>query len=142
VRSSICILLLVIMVSACQSSIHAASFDAQSLDLPPPAASAIAGDMVSRFAEQTPGTSKRVIVPPDGSAFGAALTDALKGWGYMITADAKTEPKPIELAYGVDRVDGQVLAHLQTSTVGLSRGYSVTSGGARPATPLSVEHRN
>jgi type IV secretion system protein TrbH len=141
-RLSLCVLSLAVVVSACQSSSRALSVDTQPLDLQPPAASAIAGDMVSRFAEQTTGTSKRILVSADASAFGVAMTDAFKAWGYTITTNAKTELKPVEVAYGVDRIDGQVLAHLQTPSVGLSRGYSVTAGGAQPATPLSVEQRN
>ncbi|RUV44277.1 conjugal transfer protein TrbH, partial [Mesorhizobium sp. M5C.F.Ca.IN.020.29.1.1] len=46
-----------------------------------PAASAIAGDMVSRIAEHAgPGTGT-ILLKSDGSPFGGALEAALKAWG-------------------------------------------------------------
>jgi hypothetical protein len=129
------------LLTACQSSTDALSYE-NGPDLSPPAAGAIAGDMVSRFAEQTPGASKLLRIGEDASVFGTAMTSALKGWGYTIAPAGTKDGKPIELAYGVERIDGQVLAHVETPTLAIARGYTATLTGAEPATPLSVIQRN
>jgi hypothetical protein len=107
-----------------------------------PAASAIAGDMVSRLAEQIgPGTAT-IRLKRDGSPFGEALEASLKAWGYAVVTDQKPDDKKlIQLAYVVDSYDGQVLARLSTTTVELGRAYDVTPTGAAPASPLSVMRR-
>ncbi|TIR47751.1 MAG: conjugal transfer protein TrbH [Mesorhizobium sp.] len=107
-----------------------------------PAASAIAGDMVSRLAEHVgPGTGT-ILLKPDGSPFGGALEASLKGWGYAVVNDQKTEgEKLIPLAYVLDSYDGQVLARLSTGSLDLGRTYTATSAGATPASPLSVMQR-
>lgn len=111
-------------------------------ELSAPAATAIAGDMVSRFAEQAgPGTAT-IILKPDGSAFGQALEASLKGWGYAVVTDQKTDAeKTIALAYVIDAHEGQVLARLSTPQVDLGRAYKVTATGAAPTSPLSVMRR-
>lgn len=107
-----------------------------------PAASAIAGDMVSRLAEQVgPGTAT-IRLKRDGSPFGEALEASLKSWGYAVVTDQKPDDKKlIQLAYVVDSYEGQVLARLSTTTVELGRAYDVTATGAAPASPLSVMRR-
>lgn len=107
-----------------------------------PAASAIAGDMVTRLAEQVgPGTGT-ILLRPDGSPFGQALEASLKSWGYAVATDQKTDGQtPIPLAYVIDSYEGQVLARLSTNTVELGRAYRVTAAGAAPASPLSVMRR-
>lgn len=108
-----------------------------------PAASAIAGDMVSRLAEQIgPGTAT-VSLKKDSSPFGQALEAALKGWGYAVVTDQKTDAaRPIvPLAYAVVSFEGQVLARLSTNSVELGRAYTVTAAGAQPASALSVMQR-
>ncbi|RWK66576.1 conjugal transfer protein TrbH [Mesorhizobium sp.] len=104
-----------------------------------PAASAIAGDMVSRLAEHVgPGTGT-ILLKPDGSPFGAALEASLKAWGYAVVSDQKSDgEKLIPLAYVIDSYDGQVLARLSTGSLDLGRAYTATSAGATPASPLSV----
>lgn len=104
-----------------------------------PAASAIAGDMVSRLAEHVgPGTGT-ILLKPDGSPFGGALEASLKAWGYAVVSDQKTDgEKLIPLAYVIDSYDGQVLARLSTGSLDLGRAYTATSAGAMPASPLSV----
>ncbi|RWJ45259.1 MAG: conjugal transfer protein TrbH [Mesorhizobium sp.] len=104
-----------------------------------PAASAIAGDMVSRLAEHAgPGTGT-ILLKPDGSPFGGALEAALKAWGYAVVSDQKTDGgKLIPLTYVIDSYDGQVLARLSTGSLDLGRAYTATSAGATPASPLSV----
>lgn len=107
------------------------------------AASAIAGDMVSRLAEQIgPGTAT-VALKPDASPFGQALEAALKGWGYAVVTDQKTDngAAVIPLAYVVLPFEGQVLARLSTNSVELGRAYTVTANGATPASALSLMRR-
>lgn len=106
------------------------------------AASAIAGDMVSRFAEHVgPGTGT-ILLNPDGSPFGSALEASLKGWGYAVVSDQKTDKEQvIPLAYVIASYEGQVLARLSTGTIDLGRAYSTTATGATPASPLSVMQR-
>ncbi|SMF55952.1 Conjugal transfer protein TrbH [Xaviernesmea oryzae] len=108
-----------------------------------PAASAIAGDMVSRFAEQIGPGKATVALKPDASPFGQALEAALKGWGYAVVTDQKTDSGTtvIPLAYVVLPFDGQVLARLSTNSVDLGRAYAVTADGATPASALSLMRR-
>ena len=113
------------------------------LDISGPAASAIAGDMVSRLAEQIgPGTAT-VRLRQDNSPFGQALEAALKGWGYAVVTDQKTDArtKLVALAYVIEPFEGQVLARLSTAGVEIGRAYTVTTTGATPASPLSVMQR-
>jgi hypothetical protein len=109
-------------------------------DISGPAASAIAGDMVSRLAEQIgPGTAT-ISLKKDASPFGEALEVSLKGWGYAVVTDQKTDDKAktIALAYVISPFDGQILAQLSTSSVEIGRAYRASSTGATPASPLSV----
>ena len=108
-----------------------------------PAANAIAGDMVSRLAEQIGPGKATVALKPDASPFGQALEAALKGWGYAVVTDQKTDSGSavIALAYVIVSYDGQVLARLSTSSVELGRAYTVTTSGATPASALSLMRR-
>ncbi|MGX9431066.1 conjugal transfer protein TrbH [Bradyrhizobium sp. LeoA1S1] len=111
-------------------------------DLSGPAASAIAGDMVTKFAEQVGPGSGTIILKPDGTPFGQALETSLKSWGYAVATDQKTKgEKTIPLAYVIESYNGQVLACLSTGSVELGRAYSATAAGASPASPLSVMQR-
>ncbi|KAA3448152.1 conjugal transfer protein TrbH [Mesorhizobium sp. SARCC-RB16n] len=136
--------LIVLFLSGCQT---AATDGLVASDAPPdvsgPAASAIAGDMVSRLAEQIGPGKVTIALKVDASPFGQALEGALKGWGYAVVTDQKTDAGKtvIPLAYGVLAFDGQVLARLSTSKVELGRAYTVTAGGATPASALSVLKR-
>lgn len=111
-------------------------------DLSGAAASAIAGDMVTKFAEQVGPGSGTIILKPDGTLFGQALETSLKSWGYAVATDQKTKgEKTIPLAYVIESYNGQVLARLSTGSVELGRAYSATAAGASPASPLSVMQR-
>ncbi|MBD8689623.1 MULTISPECIES: conjugal transfer protein TrbH [unclassified Rhizobium] len=112
-------------------------------DISGPAASAIAGDMVSRLAEQIGPGKATVALKADASPFGQALETALKGWGYAVITDQKTDSGAtiIPLAYVILDVDGQVLARLSTNSVELGRAYSVTASGATPASAVSLMRR-
>lgn len=135
---------LAILLSGCQS-IGTDGIVASSAppEISGPAASAIAGDMVSRFAEQIGPGKATVALKTDTSPFGQALEAALKGWGYAVVTDQKTDSgtSVIPLAYVILAVDGQVLARLSTNTVELGRAYSVTASGATPASALSLMRR-
>ncbi|MCK1326678.1 conjugal transfer protein TrbH [Bradyrhizobium sp. 156] len=111
-------------------------------DLSGPAASAIAGDMVTKFVEQVGPGSGTIILKPDGTPFGQALQASLKSWGYAVATDQKTgAEKTIPLAYVLESYDGQVLARLSTGNVELGRAYSATAAGASPTSPLSIMQR-
>lgn len=108
-----------------------------------PAASAIAGDMVSRLAEQIGPGTVTISLKQDASPFGEALEASLRGWGYAVVTDQKTDDKTktIALAYMISPFDGQMLARLSTASVEISRAYSASATGAAPASPLSVMQR-
>ncbi|MGN7713753.1 conjugal transfer protein TrbH [Agrobacterium radiobacter] len=136
--------ILAILLSGCQS------IDTEGLvtsNAPPeilsPAASAIAGDMVSRLAEQIGPGKATVALKADTSPFGQALEAALKGWGYAVVTDQKTDSGTtvVPLAYVIIPFDGQVLARLSTNSVELGRAYTVTSTGATPTSALSLMRR-
>lgn len=133
-----------IILSGCQSlgTDGLAASDAPA-DISGPAASAIAGDMVSRLAEQIgPGTAT-VSLKQDSSPFGQALEAALKGWGYAVVTDQKTDgaARTVPLAYVLVPHEGQVLVRLSTNSVELGRAYIVTQAGAQPASALAVMQR-
>ena len=136
--------ILTILLSGCQS------IDTEGLvasnapsEISGPAASAIAGDMVSRLAEQLGPGKATVALKADASPFGQALEAALKGWGYAVVTDQKTDSGTtvVPLAYVIMPFDGQVLARLSTDSVELGRAYTVTSTGATPASALSLMRR-
>ncbi|MDO6966133.1 conjugal transfer protein TrbH [Rhizobium alvei] len=135
---------LTILLSGCQSM---GTDGLVASNAPPeisgPAASAIAGDMVSRLAEQIGPGKATVALKPETSPFGQALEAALKGWGYAVVTDQKTDSgtKVIPLAYVIVPFDGQVLARLSTDSVELGRAYTVTANGAMPASALSLMRR-
>lgn len=137
-------LLIAILLSGCQS---VGTDGLVVSDAPPeisgPAASAIAGDMVSRLAEQIGPGKATVALKPDDSPFGQALEAALKGWGYAVVTDQKADDKQkvVSLAYVIVPFEGQVLARLSTSNVELGRAYTVTASGATPASALSLLKR-
>ncbi len=144
-RNLFALLLAVTLLSACQTADDALSTDTTPTAISGPAASAIAGDMASRLAEQIgPAGSTTIKMDKGASEFAVALEAALKGWGYSVVTDGKVakEIKPVELVYGIDSVDGQVLARLSTPSIALGRAYTTTPGGATPASPLSIMQRN
>ncbi len=106
------------------------------------AASAIAGDLASRLAEQVPPATTPVQLKSDGSDFAIALDAALKGWGYSVITMAAKNDKAVELAYSIQGIDGQLLAQVSTPSIALGRVYVASAGGATPASPLSILQRN
>nr|CAD6437742.1 conjugal transfer protein TrbH [Rhizobium sp. Q54] len=133
------------LISGCQTAENGLTTSSTSVAVTGPVASAIAGDMASRLAEQLrPASATTLKMEKDTSDFAAALEAALKGWGYTVIIDGKVakDVKPVELAYSVDGIDGQLLARLSTPSIALGRAYTATAGGATPASPLSIMQRN
>lgn len=111
-------------------------------ELSVPVATAVAGDLVPRLAEQIgPGTAT-IVLKPDTSMFGSALETSLRTWGYAVTTDQEAKDTgAIRLAYVLAPVDGQVFARLSTGSVEIGRIYTTTATGAVPASPVSVMKR-
>jgi hypothetical protein len=134
------------LLSSCQTTDDALTTSSTPVAISGPAASAIAGDMASRLAEQigSAGATTTIKMDKDTSEFATALDAALKGWGYTVVTDGKIakDVKPIELSYSIEGFDGQVLAQLSTPSLALGRAYTPTTAGATPASPLSIMQRN
>lgn len=133
------------LISGCQTAEDGLTTSSTPVAVTGPAASAIAGDMASRLAEQIgPAGATTLKMDKDSSDFATALEAALKGWGYTVITDGRVakDVKPVELAYSVDGVDGQLLARLSTPSIALGRAYTATADGATAASPLSIMQRN
>ncbi len=138
--------IVVASLSGCQTADDTLTTSSTPVAVTGPAASAIAGDMASRLAEQIgPAAATTTIrFERDASEFAVALEAALKGWGYSVVTDGKVAKgaKPVELAYAIEGFDGQILARVSTPSIALSRAYTPTAAGATPASPLSIMQRN
>ncbi|MDH7804625.1 MULTISPECIES: conjugal transfer protein TrbH [unclassified Rhizobium] len=136
----------VALLSGCQTADDALTTSSTPTAVTGPAASAIAGDMASRLAEQIgpAGATTTIKMETDTSEFASALEAALKGWGYTVVTDGKVakDVKPVELAYAIEGFDGQVLVQVSTPSIALGRVYTPTASGATPASPLSIMQRN
>ncbi|GCA50107.1 conjugal transfer protein TrbH [Sinorhizobium sp. KGO-5] len=144
-RKALVFIVAAVFLSSCQTAEEGLDTSSNATAVTAPAASAIAGDMASRFAEQIgPAGTTTIMMGKGTSEYGMALEAALKGWGYTVVTDGKIgkDVKPVELAYSIDGVDGQVLARLSTPSIALGRAYTATAVGATPASPLSVMQRN
>ncbi|MBC7282109.1 conjugal transfer protein TrbH [Hoeflea sp.] len=136
-----------LILTGCQTGTDALTASAAPSTVSGPAASAIAGDLAGRFAEQAGSTTTPIKLHTDTSDFSTALEAALKGWGFTVltddTADSGNDnTKPIELAYSLVDFDGQVLARLSTETLELGRAYAILASGATPSSPLSLMKRS
>ena len=106
------------------------------------AASAIAGDLVPRLAEQLGQGKATIVLKPDSSVFGSALETSLRTWGFAVTTDnAVKDQNAVHLAYILAPVDGQILARLTTGSLEIGRIYATSGSGATPASPISVMQR-
>ncbi|MEF0944246.1 MULTISPECIES: conjugal transfer protein TrbH [Rhizobium] len=144
-RNLVVAITIAFVLTGCQTAEDGLTTGSTPTTLTGSAASAIAGDMASRLAEQVgPAGTTTIKMEKDSSDFATALEAALKGWGYTVVTDGKVgkDVKPVELAYSLDDVDGQVLARLSTPSIALGRAYTATTGGAVPASPLSIMQRN
>lgn len=137
-------LLFGLLTSGCQTH-NSDGFAASNapVELSDPAASAVAGDMVSKLAEQISPGKHTLALEQDNSPFGQALEAALKGWGYAVVTnhepDSKAELVPV--AYAIEPFEEQILVRLSMQTLDIGRAYSVTPQGAAAASPLSVMKR-
>lgn len=144
-RKTIAAIIIALVLSGCQTADETLTTSSASIAVTGATASAIAGDMASRLAEQTgPAGTTTFKMDKDTSEYAAALEAALKGWGYTVIADGKVgkDQKPIEVAWSIHSFDGQVLARVSTPAIALGRAYTATSAGATPASPLSITKRN
>ncbi|MBY3179709.1 conjugal transfer protein TrbH [Rhizobium leguminosarum] len=136
----------VALLSSCQTADDALTTNSTPVAVIGPAASAIAGDMVSRLAEQIgpAGATTTIKMEKETSEFATAFKAALKGRGYAVVTDSKVakDVKPVELAYAIEGFDGQVLVQVSTPSIALGRAYTPTAAGAAPASPLSIMQRN
>lgn len=144
-RKTMAAIIIALVLSGCQTADETLTTSSASIAVTGATASAIAGDMASRLAEQAgPAGTTTLRMDKDTSEYAAALEAALKGWGYTVIADGKVgkDQKPIEVAWSIDSFDGQVLARVSTPAIALGRAYIATSAGATPASPLSIMKRN
>lgn len=144
-KKTIATVIITAILSGCQTADDTVTTSSTPIAVTGATASAIAGDMASRLAEQVgPAVTTTLKMDKDTSEYAAALEAALRGWGYTVIADGKVgkDQKPVEIAWSVDSFDGQVLARVSTPAIALGRAYTATSAGATPASPLSVMQRN
>lgn len=144
-NKTIAAIIITAIISGCQTADETLTTSSTPIAVTGAAASAIAGDMASRLAEQVgPAGTTILKLDKDTSEYAAALEAALKGWGYTVIADGKVgkDQKPVEVAWSIDSFDGQVLARISTPAIALGRAYTATSAGATPASPLSIIQRN
>ena len=144
-NKTIAAIIITAVLSGCQTADETLTTSSTPISVTGATASAIAGDMASRLAEQVgPAGTTTLKMAKDTSEYAAALEAALKGWGYTVIADGKVgkDQRPVEVAWSIDSFDGQVLARVSTPAVALGRAYTATSAGATPASPLSIMQRN
>ena len=144
-RKTLAAIIMTTVLSGCQTADDTLTTSSPPIVVTGATASAIAGDMASRLAEQVgPAGTTILKMDKDTSDYAAALEAALKGWGYTVIADGKVgkDQRPVEIAWSVDGFDGQVLARVSTPAIALGRAYTATSVGATPASPLSIMRRN
>lgn len=144
-KKTVATIIVAFALSGCQTADETLTTSSNPIAVTGATASAIAGDMASRLAEQVgPAGATTLKMDKDTSEYAAALEAALKGWGYTVIADGKIgkDHKPVEVAWSIDSFDGQVLARVSTPDIALGRAYTATSAGATPASPLSIMQRN
>jgi hypothetical protein len=144
-KKTIATVIITAILSGCQTADDTVTTSSTPIAVTGATASAIAGDMASRLAEQVgPANTTTLKMDKDASEYAAALEAALKGWGYTVIADGQVgkDQKPVEIAWSIDSFDGQVLARVSTPAIALGRAYTTTSAGATPASPLSIMQRN
>jgi type IV secretion system protein TrbH len=140
-RMWILLIALAAALSGCQTSGRAPDDDPKPAGLSPAAASAIAGDLSARLAEQAPPKGTTIRMAPDRTDFGIAFGAALKGWGYSVNPEAQTETM-VKLDYAVEQSGEDVLASVALPSVVLSRTYTASTAGAAPKSPLSILRRD
>src|SRR6218665_2520980 len=110
-RKTLAAIIITTVLSGCQTADETLTTSSTPIAVTGATASAIAGDMASRLAEQVgPAGTTILKMDKDTSEYSAALEAALKGWGYTVIADGKVgkDQKPLEVAWSIDSFDGQV----------------------------------
>ncbi|MDP9632455.1 UNVERIFIED_ORG: hypothetical protein J2W85_004540 [Ensifer adhaerens] len=133
------------LLSSCQTDTETlTTHGPSSSSLSEPAVAAISGDIVSRLAEQVAPGSAPLRLDEDQSPHGVAWQSALRSAGYVISAEPAVPAgkRALDVTYGIDEFEGQILARLAVGTVEITRGYNASLDGAMPVTPLSVITRN
>ena len=144
-KKTLTAIIITAILSGCQTADETLTTSSTPIVVTGTTASAIAGDMASRLAEQVgPAGTTTFKMNKDTSEYAAALEAALQGWGYTVIADGKVgkDQKPVEIAWSIDSFDGQVLARISTPAIALGRAYTATSVGATPTSPLSIMQRD
>ena len=144
-NKTIAAIIITAILSGCQTADGTLTTSSTPIAVTGATASAIAGDMASRLAEQVgPADTTTLKIDKDTSEYAAALEAALRGWGYTVIADGKVDKdqKLVEVAWSIDSFDGQVLARVSTPAIALGRAYTATAAGATPASSLSIMQRN
>ncbi|MNL35811.1 Conjugal transfer protein TrbH [compost metagenome] len=144
-KKTVAAVIITAILAGCQTADETLTAGSTPIAVTGATASAIAGDMASRLAEQVgPAGTTTLKLQKDTSEYAAALEAALKGWGYTVIAGGKVgkDIKPVEVAWSIDSFDGQVLARISTPAIALGRAYTATSAGAMPTSPLSIMQRN
>lgn len=105
-------------------------------------ADTIARDLAGKLVDHIgPGTGTILLSSAD-APFASALETALRAKGYAVTREGSAgEGASIQLAYVVDRGDGEMLVRLSTKTLDLTRTYRETPTGAVPSSLLSLQRR-
>ncbi|MEO3388906.1 conjugal transfer protein TrbH [Mesorhizobium sp. CAU 1741] len=143
-RYIVALLLTSLPLTGCQTTGNAGLITSSvTTELTAEAAAAIAGDLVGRLAEQVGPGGATIQLQTDGTAFGQALEASLKGGGYAVVTDQKTEGGAmVAVAYTIDGLQGNVIARLSMPSLELTRIYQLGANGAVPISPLSVMHRS
>ncbi|WP_165225814.1 conjugal transfer protein TrbH [Affinirhizobium pseudoryzae] len=144
-KKTIATVIITAILSGCQTADETLMTSSTPIAVTGASASAIAGDMAGRLAEQVGQTGTTTLkMAKDTSEYAAALEAALKGWGYTVIVDGKVpkDHKPVQIEWSIDSFDGHVLARVSTPAFALGRAYTATSTGATPASPLSIMQRN
>lgn len=143
-RGTFGILLFVAVLAGCQGTMGGTSANPVPPELSAPAAGVIAGDMVSRLAEEAAPATTTVNLEKDRSEFATALKAALKGWGYTVVTEQSRDKlaNAVTLGYSIVTFEDQVLARLSTPALTFGRIYTVDPSGARPASPFTIQRQD
>lgn len=138
------ILLIAAVLAGCQGTKGGPGANTTPPELSAHAAGVIAGDMVSRLAEQAAPATTTVNLEKDRSEFATALEAALKGWGYTVVTEQSRDKlaNAVTLGYSILSFEDQILARLSTPALTFGRIYTVDPSGARPASPFTIQRQD
>lgn len=130
-------------LGACQTGKNSQLIDSSvATDLSIETADVIADDLVRHFVEYVGPGMAPIQLAVDGSPFAQAIETSLRGTGYAIVSDGRTNGgAPMPMAYSLDPFEDRILARLSTPSIDLTRMYERDLSGARPISPMSVMQR-